>query len=61
MGWAVAKSASETKRIKRPLNNCILVVWVRLKWWDGRCGGVDISCEGAVDVDFAEEGGKEGI
>jgi hypothetical protein len=23
--------------------------------WDGCCGDVDISCEGAVDVDFAEE------
>jgi hypothetical protein len=61
MGRPVAKSASETKRVKRPLKNCILVDGVRLKLWDGCCGGVDIGCEAAVDVDFAEEGGEEGI
>jgi hypothetical protein len=48
MGWAVAKSASETKRVKRPLKNCILVDGVKLKWSVGFCGGVDIVFERAV-------------
>jgi hypothetical protein len=47
IGWAVAKSASQTKRIKRPLKNCILIDRVRYPWWDGCGDGVDIGCERA--------------